>query len=303
MMETARCPACDGARRRLVETVTGSRLAAVWDRHYPGRGERWPAALRGDVRVWGCEDCELEWAEPAVAADSEWYRAVDAYPSARWEYGIVLELVDPADAVIELGCGPGHFLQRAQAAGIDAVGFDGNLEAVAAASGLRAHHGEIGEALAPERPGGAVVVAFHLIEHVTDLAALGAGLARRAREVHLSFPNPARWTRYLLDGWRAGQHEMWNYPPWHQTRWNRRSIAAFGRRFGFELERYIEEPLRHDEVVAALVAEGDGDEQVCRAWLAARLARLRDERVAIGGRSCLARLVASSGRERRREER
>jgi hypothetical protein len=136
--------------------------------------------------------------------------------------------------VIELGCGPGHFLWRARAAGVAAMGFDINGEAVrrSRAEGLSAFNGGLAEALAASRdlgPGAVALAAFHFIEHAEDLELLGAGLSALAGEAHLSFPNPARWTRHLLPSWMVGRREMWDYPPWHQSRWNRDALAAFAR--------------------------------------------------------------------------
>lgn len=295
-MNSTNCPVCDGTLTDVVEEVSLADLRKVWERHYPCTGHLLRGGEGDTITILGCQTCQLEWAASSAVAEAGWYEKVESYPTARWEYDIVLRHIIGPATLIELGCGPGHFLRKARAAGIDAIGFDINAKAVrqGRSEGLTIFAGGLAEALAlraKRREASVIVAAFHFIEHVEALQLLGSGLSELAAAVHLSFPNPDRWTRHLLPSWRAGKHEMWNYPPWHQTRWNRQAIAAFAERFGFELKSYEAEPLSLTEVEFAVAEETGLEGHSCRTLVEQHLAALAAQGKQVGGRSCYAHLI------------
>jgi 2-polyprenyl-3-methyl-5-hydroxy-6-metoxy-1,4-benzoquinol methylase len=291
------CPACLGRRVNIAETISISRLRAVWRQHYPAVADRLRGYGNRKIRMLECTDCAFEWTRSSIAADARLYGLVPSGSPLRWEYDVVLRRLPARAIVIDLGCGEGHFLERARFHGVTAIGYD-TCEAavqVARSKGLVAVHGGVWEALAIARrsPHRFAVVAFHLIEHLVDIEAFGDALAG-AQEVHLSFPNPDRWTKYFLPTWLAGEHEMWNYPPWHQSRWSAHAIELYARRFGFSVRFAAAEPPKVREIARSWMHEMRDPVGATTTRVKARLAELSARGLAVGGRSYYAHLLRNA---------
>lgn len=204
-----------------------------------------------------CATCGLEYADPTFMADASWYELVEHYTN-RWEFNPCLrDLAARSAHVLEVGCGDGRFLARLAAEGHRAVGIDFNSRAVADAvrQGLAATTDSIA-GVRDHQPGFFdAVVAFQTLEHferpVAFLAEL-RGAVEVGGTVHLSFPSPRRYvTRYHSDE-RVGRREMWDYPPHHQTRWDRSAVNAALNRAGWRLTAFEEEPFRWPTVARFL---------------------------------------------------
>ena len=292
----ANCPLCRSDKTTLTESISLAKVGALWVQHFPGMAPLVRKLPAKTIRMLVCRRCQLEWAVPAFEGGAAWYKQVCAYPTMRWEYDVAIKRIKRESLLIELGCGPGHFLKRARHFGLNAVGFDFNRASIkeARANGLQAFFGGISEALelnAKTPCASIVLVAFHVVEHLSEISQFGSELSRLAQSVHLSFPNPNRWTRNLLPSWRAGKHEMWDYPPWHQSRWNRDSIAAFADCFGFELVTYSEEPLNMREVATTVAQE---EPQLTLHEMKYDLSLEAASRNQLGGRSAHVELRSSS---------
>jgi hypothetical protein len=59
--------------------------------------------------------------------------------------------------------------------------------------------------------------------------------------LHFTCPAPNRWTMNLEEV-KVGKREGWDYPPHHQTRWNKVAADKILSRFGWKLQKYVEEP-------------------------------------------------------------
>ena len=86
----------------------------------------------------------------------------------------------PGERVLEVGCGRGHLVQHLAAEGIDITGADANPEAVANAVSDQVACMPA-EALTFDDDQFDVVMSFHMIEHVDDLDATLAEMARVLR--------------------------------------------------------------------------------------------------------------------------
>jgi SAM-dependent methyltransferase len=148
--------------------------------------------------------------------------------------------VSPGWRVLDVGCGRGSFLHKAQALGATVTGIELNRSAAAAA---RARGIEIVEGLlqghARERPAFYDVVAsFQVLEHVVDPRAFVEDCIRVLRPdglLILGVPNSDGFLRYA--------DAPLNGPPHHMGLWNRRSLAALCELFPLKPRTFEVEPL------------------------------------------------------------
>lgn len=260
----APCPACGQGGTLVAEEASSDVLAARWRAVTPDAAAvlaayRAEGLLPGTVVMRRCARCRLEFADPPAVADARWYAAVEFY-SDRWEHArCVARLGSARRRVVDIGCGEGHFLRRAAAAGHDVVGLDFNQDAleIARASGLDVHAWDVRDAQQRTDRRFDAVAAFQVLEHAEDPVALLrdlASLLAPGGSVHLSCPSPRRYATRFHPDELVVLREMWDYPPHHQTRWNEQALAETARRAGLALEHYEEEPFRWVEVSRQLAA-------------------------------------------------
>ena len=248
------CPACTSSEQTEIESIATADVAAGWGRE---SAESARLILEGVAAkttperfaMLRCRACGLEFADPMFTADERWYAEQERY-GQRWEFGQCLTDVarlvpGRAARIFEVGCGEGHFLARATAAGHAAMGIDFNAKAVALAraKGVDATVADL-SAVDPGNPPDLVAL-FHVIEHLADPAALFTELAGHTRPgawVCFSCPGPRRYTTPLVPGKRLGRRDLFDYPPLHQTRWCERAAAELLARTGWHLADYREEP-------------------------------------------------------------
>lgn len=256
----SQCLACLSDDVSPLEEVSSEDLAVQWARFYPAaeraiRRYTSSGEMPAVICMHRCADCGLEFADPQFAGDGDWYAAVPHHAD-RWEHSRCLEdLAGRPRRIVELGCSAGHFLELARAQGhvVTGVDFDESALEIARAKGLDVHSSDLADAHAwwPERVD--AVVMFQVLEHITDLDAFIAALARAMAPetaLHLSSPNVNRIEHRAE---RVGLREMWDYPPHHQTRWPRSALEALLARHGFSLTHYEEEFVPVRDLAVALV--------------------------------------------------
>lgn len=188
-----------------------------------------------------CDKCGLEYASPMANPGSAWYGmaygALSLYPSHRWEYGRVIELINRSGHIADFGCGSGKFLTACLNAGLPAMGFDFSPEAISSCKkqGLRAKVLE-GTDL-KQLPGSKEapfthITSFHVLEHLDnplwffDLAAVST---TPTAQLFVSVPSDRRVTRVY------GEKDFLDQPPHHLTRWTRSSLEQIGTNSGWML--------------------------------------------------------------------
>lgn len=258
------CPACKSRQTNSLESLSTSEIANFWSVTSLESGEQLQKYLDSGkapstVDMAKCCDCGLEFATPMFAAGAEWY--TDEIYTMRWEFNKTLEDLKPGSEILEIGCGEGVFLDLGVREGHSALGVDFNLGAIqlAKAKGLEVYCWnlkELSERL-PSRKFDAVMF-FHVIEHIEDLETFFQDLSQimpTGSSIHFSCPSPNRWTTQFETDRKVGLREVWDYPPYHQTRWNPIAAEKILSRFGWKLQKSLEEPFDWRGMSTYLVAK------------------------------------------------
>lgn len=136
-----------------------------------------------------------------------------SYHAARRYLSMLLPIFEGCKRVLDIGCGPGIFLQLVQAKGIPASGVDSDeqLLEIARRSGAEVVQADAIQFLnaAPEEFDG--MFCSHLIEHfcfdkVVDLLEGACARLASGGTLVLVFPNPASLTMQLNFFWRDPTH-------------------------------------------------------------------------------------------------
>lgn len=150
------------------------------------------------------------------------------------------------DAVLDVGCGAGHFLNSLKGRVGALAGLETSAYGRQAANekGLATFDETIGEHAETHSEAYDAVTAFQVLEHVADPAAFIAGCVRALKPgglLILSVPNNDSFLR------RCDPLAL-NMPPHHVTRWGRRSLEALSELFPLDLRRIENEPLQEANV-------------------------------------------------------
>lgn len=207
------------------------------------------------TQCFRCPKCSLEIYLPRIVGTPEFYdeaynlsgqqAASDfGYSASKWDFGAGLRDIRAGERILEVGCGPGHFLALARSRGATAVGveFNGIAAAQARAKGFVVYDSldEVADALGSfDR-----VFAFHVLEHVAEPVVFVRQLQAFVRDggaIGLATPNQAGPVRFI-------EPCIQNMPPHHATRWSEDSFIALARGLNLRVEGVRIEPLTRESV-------------------------------------------------------
>lgn len=232
------CPLCDfggfHARQSIAFADIFSELQSRWRvqiteevfaRHQPG-----PVTT-----ILECSHCHLEYFWPAVPGDTEFYDELMRnvpYALWKWEFGEVMRDLSTDSAVVDFGCGSGQFLDLIQPNVRRSVGVDHNGTALGplAARGIETYCENFADFAGHAQGEFDVVCAFHIIEHLPNVADLVRSAVRCLKpkgRLYISVPNRSRWRQPSL--------EPLDCPPHHLSHWEAAQMEVLAQKFGLEL--------------------------------------------------------------------
>jgi SAM-dependent methyltransferase len=209
--------------------------------------------LKDGISKWQCVDCDLRFFVPQAVGASDLYAALGHnpayYTAAKWEFEFVLRRLAKrkrGGSILEFGCGPGRFLERAAPYFERALGLDFNDEAVrdGRARGLNIS----GRGLDELEETFDTIAAFQVIEHVPapgEILSQLAKLLRPGGELIIAVPNEDSFLGALY-------RNHLNLPPHHVSCWTRASFDSVAQLLALNLETYACEPLSLDLYLGAM---------------------------------------------------
>ena len=242
----------------LLETFQAVKLIEEWQTSF---GIDISDELDGidEISLYRCEASILEFFTPASAAGSdqlyqklqrlEWF-----YMEGKWEFEEAIKDIVGCKKILEVGCGPGFFVEKAIRE------LRGSL-----IKGIELTESTLNNALKRNLPVERVdllelvergevfdaVCSFQVLEHVSQprdlLQAMVQVLAPGGRLI-VCVPNRDSFLRY--------QYNLLDMPPHHMTRWNTTTLRFLEKVFPLRVKRINFEPLAHYHINGYVTAYG-----------------------------------------------
>ena len=207
-----------------------------------------PAVLAigmADYRMFRCQACELEFANPPTPGSQQFYDWIVAheayYPTDRWEWSQVRQIVQSLAAgrsepltLIDVGCGAGDFLNVLRdVPNVRGIGLDFTADSVKACRdrGIEAYCTDLQHARDSIAGVIDVVTAFHCLEHVPD----PLGFICQARDLLGPGGRLLISTPYSPMSFEGTWFDPLNHPPHHLTRWKSEPYRALAARAGMQV--------------------------------------------------------------------
>lgn len=242
------CPLCGGKLAVASKPYAASDVLALWERS----GRRFPHEVSASFAgyeptvLYRCSQCGVGLFRPTWAASRAFYDALQAssdtyYLQEKWEYGWAIPKVRPGDAVLDVGCGAGRFLELVRSRGAKGVGIETapSARAQAISRGFDVYDVNVAEDSATVGRDFDVVCAFQVLEHVPDPVAFAEALVactRAGGTIVVAVPNAEGSLRWLGD-------QCSDLPPHHLSRWSACALKAPARRLGLSVVDLVYEPL------------------------------------------------------------
>ena len=248
------CPVCATPLESTGERYTIDELFAMWAPVRFSDATINEHRQQGEfTRLFSCPTCGLDIFLPQIIATPLFY--VEAYnldgsqldsdfsyAQNKWDFDTALDDARGLGGVLEVGCGPGHFLDRLSTVTDDVAGVEFNASALNVA---RARGHKVVESLgALDRAKGSfdAVFSFHVLEHVRDPLEFLREISSWVKPggmVCVSLPNRGGPIRFI-------QPCIQDMPPHHATRWRKRTFEFAARRLGWSVRRIALEPLTRE---------------------------------------------------------
>lgn len=239
---STRCPLCGSIASRPVRKIRRDRIWAGLTKRYgmaPNSSMIDRLTPSEEITLRACDGCGLLFFEPLVPGDHEFYEQLAAsgyHEPTRWEFNEVAGRIKPGERVIDLGCGAGAFLSLLSNAG-RRVGVDIAIDRDLAPKDLELFEGSAAEYSRSTSDLFDVITAFHVLEHVGDLAGIcdpARRLLRPGGRFFVSVPDEERPIK--------PRFELLDLPPHHVSRWRIPQLERLGEAFGFSIEQINQVP-------------------------------------------------------------
>jgi len=201
---------------------------------------------KGQYNILKCLTCGLIWSLPMKPLDD--YSQEITHD--RYEFDIMVNFLNRKNLhnlkVFELGCGDGRFLCKLKGLGADVYGIDINANGIAKAKecGLEnVFTATLTKDFAEQfEKSFDLIFAFHVLEHIEHIDNIKEVIRninimlKPGGFLFLSVPNPERLSARIFK-------ESWDEPPYHLTKWTKKSLRLLLENNGFEILNFVEEPL------------------------------------------------------------
>lgn len=231
---------------RLIGTVSTSEIARLYEDNFRYSTAQDFAGL-DEIAIYECQATGYRFYYPySLEGKEPLYRAIEdfdwTYQEDKWEHERALTYIADGDAVLDVGCGRGAFLDRAKGRSDDVTGIElnGSAASFARKRGLTVIPKLVSEHAKDCAAKYDVVTSFQVLEHVADpvpflrdcIACLKIGGL-----LILGVPNNDSFLQFARDN-------ILNQPPHHVGLWNAGSLAALPGFLPIELVSMEDEPLR-----------------------------------------------------------
>jgi SAM-dependent methyltransferase len=198
------------------------------------------------TQMYFCPECGLGIFLPQIIGTPNFYIELQKdisnsyYATNKWEFEEALKDLTKSDSIIEIGCGPANFLEKAFLYVKRVYGVEYNELAleIARNKGIEVF-GNNDEKLNKVKGQLDAVFSFHVLEHVADPVRFVEDLnsyIKPGGKIGISVPNMDGPIKYINPC-------IMNMPPHHATRWKLSAFKKLATNLGFKIERVAYEPI------------------------------------------------------------
>jgi 2-polyprenyl-3-methyl-5-hydroxy-6-metoxy-1,4-benzoquinol methylase len=201
----------------------------------------------GSTQLYICANCQFEIFYPQIIGTPNFYvelledQTTYIYSEDKWDFKEAFKEAIECKSAVEIGCGPGNFLEKIKPYVLDVAGTEYNERAltVACSKGLKIYSKD--DATETEKAKGKFDIAFsfHVLEHVPDPIGFIQDMLSwvgPCGKIGISVPNMDGPIKYI-------DPCVSNMPPHHATRWTLRTFKFMAAKLNLKLERVAFEPL------------------------------------------------------------
>lgn len=199
-------------------------------KNYFGKEER--------LAIYECDDTGYCFYYPfSVAGEEELYSKLQEfdfyYLPDKWEFDQALKFISPTDNVLEIGCGDGAFLLKAQQITKQVTGIELNelAQSKSQQKELTVFNKLLSDFTQNREGEYDVICAFQVLEHIWDVGSFigdAVKLLKPKGKLIIGVPNNGSYRKYYYDA-------PLNYPPHHMGLWNRNSLKNITKYFPIKL--------------------------------------------------------------------
>jgi len=204
------------------------------------------------VQLYECLDSGFRFYIPLeLAGNDKFYEELGKrksyYREWRWEHQFAFLEIEQEQKILELGCGPGMFLDKLKAKrNCDCVGLELNKEAakICQSKGLNVLVESIQDYAKATNEKFDVVCSFQVMEHVTEVKEIieaSISLLKKNGRLIIAVPNnnPYMYKHHVYD--------TLNLPPHHIGLWDSKSLESLQKLFNITLTKLKIEPLEFQQ--------------------------------------------------------
>jgi SAM-dependent methyltransferase len=246
-MKSYSCPICNNLLRKTGPSYSIRELLRLWAPAVFSEKTFEEHIQQSDyTQMYLCTECKLEIFFPQIIGTPDFYRdllkseSIYFYSDEKWDFDEALKDARKLNSIIEIGCGPGNFLEKVKPYVAQVYGTEYNEHALRNArdKGLKVF--KIDDKNVAKMKGQFdAAFSFHVLEHVSnpvDFVQEMLSWINPCGKIGISVPNmdgPVKHINPCIS----------NMPPHHATRWRLQTFQVLAERLGLTIERVAFEPL------------------------------------------------------------
>jgi 2-polyprenyl-3-methyl-5-hydroxy-6-metoxy-1,4-benzoquinol methylase len=232
----------------LIDTIQTEKLIHLWRENFDTDISDELSGIK-EICLHRCPKSQLDFFTPFAAEGSEkLYRQMQKfdwfYMKDKWEFYKALKDLADCQTILEVGCGPGFFIEQVQAklkgSRIKGIELNSSIIDQALEKNLPVECVDLNELVAKGEMFDAVC-SFQVLEHTSqprELIEAMINVLKPGGKLIVSVPNKDSFLRHV-------PNHILDMPPHHMTRWNLFTFRYLEKLFPLKLTSWHFEPLAH----------------------------------------------------------
>jgi SAM-dependent methyltransferase len=244
------CPVCSSILQKKDQSYSIEELFKMWSPVQFSQATIEEHRQQGEyTQMYACPECKLDIFLPQIIGTSGFfadllkYESCYFYSKEKWDFDEAFQDAKGCASIIELGCGPGNFLEKMRPYVGEVYGTEYNERALETARGKGLNVFGVDDKGALKMKGTFdAAFSFHVLEHVPDPVFFIQEMLSWINpngKMGISVPNMEGPIKYINPC-------ISNMPPHHATRWQLVTFRKLADRLGLKIERVAFEPLSAD---------------------------------------------------------